>query len=52
MRSIHTTMKLASAGVGDWVSAHVVLQMDPCREEVTRWNAAADQCCARRRLSW
>lgn len=32
------------------VSAHVELWMDPCREEMMHWDAAADQCCARRRL--
>lgn len=35
---------------GYQVSAHVELQMDPCREEMMCWDAAADRCCARRRL--
>lgn len=39
-----------SARDGDQVSAHVELQMDPCREETIRWDAAADGRCARRRL--
>lgn len=34
--------------VRDEVSAHVELWMR--REEMMHWDAAADQCCARRRL--
>lgn len=51
-------LDLPSVRDGDQVSAHVRLQMDPCREEMMnpfrmgtmRCGAAADGCCARRRL--
>jgi len=39
---------LPSARDGDQVSACVELWMDPCREELMRWDAAAGRCCGRR----
>lgn len=39
-----------SARDGDQVSTHIELRMDPPREEMMRWDAAADRSCGRRRL--